>query len=73
MARIVKIMFFHVNLTDELDMLLLGVLASSTDNSARLSTWKKGDKGKKDRERTRTYYRLGNKQVCQHTFAFFYR
>ena len=53
-------------------MLLLGVLASSTDNSERLSTRKKGEKGKKDRERTRSYYRAGNMQVCQHTFAFLY-
>ena len=53
-------------------MLLLGVLASLTDNSARLCTSKKGPKGQKERDRPRTYYRVGNTQVCKVTFAFFY-
>ena len=56
----------------EKDMLLLGVYNTITDNSTMLSTWKKGPKGKAERQHQRSHYMVGNKTVCRDTFKFVY-
>ena len=56
----------------EKDMLLLGVYNTITDNSTMLSTWKKGQRGKAERQHQRSHYMLGNKTVCRDTFKFVY-
>ena len=42
------------------------------DNSTMLSTWKKGPKGKAERQHQRSHYMVGNKTVCRDTFKFVY-
>ena len=56
----------------EKDMLLLGMYNTITDNSTMLSTWKKGPKGKSERQHQRSHYMVGNKTVCRDTFKFVY-
>ena len=53
----------------EKDMLLLGVRMYNTitDNSTMLSTWKKGPKGKAERQHQRSHYMVGNKKACAGT------
>ena len=53
-------------------MLLLGVYNTITDNSTMLSTWKKGPKGKAERQHQRSHYMVSNKNVCRDTFKFVY-
>ena len=56
----------------EKDMLLLGVYNTITDNSPMLYTWKKGPKGKAERQHQRSHYIVGNKTVCRDTFKLVY-
>ena len=56
----------------EKDMLLLGVYNTITDSSTMLSTWKKGPKGKAERQHQSSHYMVGNKTVRRDTFKFIY-
>ena len=56
----------------ENDMLLLGMYNTITDNSPMLSTWKKGPKGKAERQHQRSHYMVGNKTVCRDAIKFVY-
>ena len=60
-------------MTDEKDMMLLGIISCVTDNSDTTHRSKKAKEDIHERQRQRSYYMKNGKKVCRDTFMFMYR